>query len=187
MHRSRLFAFALVSILAVAVYGASRITIMKMGGDIIVDDAPLGANLNTMGGDIRIGHARGEVSAKTMGGKIEVSEIDGSLDARSMGGSIRVRAVGAGSEHNLTLRSMGGSIELTVPRDFNATFDIEIADGHHEPHTISSDFPLQRSESDDWSFFNGRTHTTRAKSSARRAANRVEISTHGGNVTIHKE
>src|SRR5882762_344583 len=138
MRQRLLRAFVLVSVLTVAAYGASRITIMKMGGDIDVDDAPLGASLYTMGGDIRIRHASREVYAKTMGGNIEVRELDGSLDAGSMGGTIQVRVVGAGTARNIKLRSMGGDVELTVPRDLDATFNVEIIDGHRRRHTISS-------------------------------------------------
>jgi len=179
--------FVLVSILTVAAYGASRITIMKMGGDIDVDDAPLGASLYTMGGDINIRHASRDVSAKTMGGNIDVRQLDGSLDARSMGGAIHVHATSTGSARNITLRPMGGDVELVVPRNFDAMFTVEIIDEHHQQHTISSDFPLQRSESDRWSLFNERTYTIRGRSAARSGATHVDISTHAGNVTIRKE
>jgi len=187
MRLQLLRTIVLVSLLSVAAYGASRITIMKMGGDIDVDDAPLGASLYTMGGDIHIRHASREVSAKTMGGNIEVRQLDGSLDARSMGGTIQVHAVGTGSARNITLCSMGGDIELVVPRDFDAAFSVEIIDEDHQRHTITSDFPLPQSETSRWSLFHDRTRTLLGKSAARNTAIHVDISTHAGNVTIRKE
>src|ERR1043165_7502067 len=129
MTRRRLLALALLLLCGIAVQGGSRISIANMGGDIALDDAPFGASLHTMGGNIRIGRAGagGGVVAKTMGGNIAVDALAGTrLDAGTMGGDIRVRVVGSGGCRDLALHPMGGTVELIVPRGFDATFLVEI-------------------------------------------------------------
>ena len=160
-----------------------------MGDDIAVDDAPFGASLHSMGGNIRVGRAAGAVVAKTMGGNIAVEALAGNrLDAGSMGGDIRVRVVGSGGGRDINLHTMGGSVELIVPRDFDATFLVEIkhSDEGSRSH-IESNIPLAQSVSEHSVWF-GRSHETivgRKTTSAQ--SNHVEISTYSNRVTIRRE
>src|SRR2546430_2315489 len=95
-----------------------------------------------MGGDIRITRANGDALAKAMGGNIAVQEFAGRLDAGSMGGNIRVRVVGSGDGHDVSLHSMRRSVELILPRDFDATFAVEIKESENGRGRIESDVPL---------------------------------------------
>ena len=59
------------------------------------------------------------VDASTMGGGISIGHVDGAVKASTMGGDISVRMVGAStSERDVELTSHGGTITLTVPKDF---------------------------------------------------------------------
>ena len=104
----------------------AAISIFRMGGDIHVDDAPSGALLRTMGGDIRVTRGAGRIVAKTMGGNIDIRQLEGSADVGSMGGDIRVNVVGSGAGHDLDVHTLGGCIEVTLPRDFDGDFSVEL-------------------------------------------------------------
>ena len=158
-----------------------------MGGDIDVKDAPFGASLHTMGGDIRIGRADGDVVAKTMGGNIAVDELAARrLDAGTMGGNIRVHVVGPGRSRDIALHTMGGSVELIVPRDFDATFEVVIKDADANAR-IDSDLPLAQTVSEHSSWFRGPRKTIVARKSTSAQANHVEITTYSNRVVIRRE
>jgi DUF4097 and DUF4098 domain-containing protein YvlB len=187
MRIARIAFFCLILTAAFGAFARSSISIMKMGGDIVVDDAPNGATLRTMGGDITVNRGRGTVIAKTMGGNIEIREFSGKLEASSMGGRVRAHVTG-GTGNDISLYSMGGEIEILLPRNFAASFSIEIRDADKgETHRIVSDFPLVQTVSHRWSFIHGTNDTITATSASSNAPNRVDISTYGSNVTIRKE
>src|SRR5436190_612753 len=113
----------------VLAFAGSKIVRYSMGGDIRVSDAPHGAVLRTMGGDIRVKNANGTVTAKTMGGDISVDRLQGSLDAGTMGGNVEVEVLNAGNGRDIKISSMGGRIEVTLPKDFAADFQVELEHG----------------------------------------------------------
>src|SRR5437762_11343810 len=135
----------------------ASISIFRMGGDIDVPDASAGAFLRTMGGDIRVAHGNGCIVAKTMGGNIDIQRLEGSADVGTMGGNVTVTVVGGGRGRAVQLRSMGGEIEVTLPRDFDADFTVELEQGDRKStHRIVSDIPLEKHESTHWRLFGGR-------------------------------
>ncbi len=165
----------------------ATISIMRMGGEIELADAPNGAILRTMGGDIRVTRGAGKIVAKTMGGDIDIARLEGSADVGTMGGQIRVNVAGSGGGHDLDLHSLGGDIELTLPRDFGADFTIELEeDDGRAVHRINSDFPLQIRESTRWSLFHGTHKIIHATGRSGAATNRVSISTIGSDITIRR-
>src|SRR5258708_14731321 len=115
-----------------------KIKIHRMGGEIAGDDASDGADLETMGGDIRVTRSHNLVHAHTMGGNIEIGSADGSVNVQTMGGNIQIASASgsvtaetmggnvtthihnpiAPGMHDINLSSMGGNIELTIPKDF---------------------------------------------------------------------
>jgi DUF4097 and DUF4098 domain-containing protein YvlB len=188
MKRRHLPALALLLLCAVAAAAGSRISINKMGDDIDVNDAPFGASLRSMGGNIRIHRANGVVVAKTMGGNIAVDELAGSrLDAGSMGGNIRVRVVGPGKGRDIDLHTMGGSVELIVPRDFDATFDVEIKHADDAKGEIVSDIPLSQTVSSQRTWFDGKHRRIVGRKTTSTQPNHVEITTYGNRVVIRRE
>ncbi len=135
------------------VKNARDVKVSTMGGDIEVAEAPEGADAHTMGGDIIIERAGKFARAKTMGGDIEVREIDGRVTATTMGGDVRVRIVGSGGgDRDVELKSMGGDVELTVPKGYSMEFDIEISytKKNREKCGIVSDFPMDIKETGEW-------------------------------------
>jgi len=187
MKHRHLPVLALFVLCAAAAAGGSRISIAKMGGDIHVREAPFGASLHTMGGDIRVHRANGVVVAKTMGGNIAVDELAADrLDAGSMGGNIRVRVVGPGKGRDIALHTMGGSVELVVPHDFDATFNVEINNGEEHGEVVS-DFPLSRTVSRQRMWFNGKHRKIVATKTTSTQPNHVEITTWSNRVVIRRE
>lgn len=189
MNRRYLPALALFLLCTLAVHGGSRISITNMGGDIVLADAPFGASLHSMGGNIRIARAGGGVVAKTMGGNIAVEALTGErLDAGTMGGDIRVRVVGSGGGRDIALHTMGGSVELIVPRDFDATFLVEIKQADESTRSqIESTIPLARTVSEHSPWFGRKHETMVARKTTSTQPNRVEISTYSDRVVIRRE
>lgn len=161
----------------------------SMGGDIDIRSAPHGAVLRTMGGDIRVDRADGRVVAKTMGGEIRIDRLTGSLNAGTMGGDVDIDVIEAGETHrNIEATSMGGSIEITLPKNFDADFEIELEqDDDDGPRArIVSDFPLKIQESTRKRWFRKVTVLT-ATGMSGSGANRVRLTTIGGDITIRRK
>lgn len=138
----------------------SEVKISTMGGEIHVDDAPNGADVHTMGGDVTVKNAKKYVKAKTMGGEIEVGAIDGWVKATTMGGDITVVMTGnaSGPDHSVELSTMGGEIELTLPKNIDANFDVHLVytKDSRKDYEIKSDFELKIEEkSKDWDYDKG--------------------------------
>jgi DUF4097 and DUF4098 domain-containing protein YvlB len=167
---------------------ASKVVQRTMGGDLSLDAAPEGAVLRTMGGDIRMRSASGTVVAKTMGGSIHVNRLDGSLDAGTMGGDVIVEVIGTGSGRLFEVTSMGGQIEVTLPRDFSGEFEIELEQDDDGPkHEIVSDFPLQVRETKKHRWFRGASTVLNATGRSGSGANRVRLRTIGGDIRIRRK
>ena len=133
-----------------------EVRIQTMGGDINVEEAEAGANVNTMGGDIRIRAASDHVEATTMGGNIDVDAIDGWIEATTMGGDVDVTMVGdpdSGDRH-VELTSMGGDIELVVPAGLSMEIDLELSftRDSRENYRIISDFDIDIERTTDWEY-----------------------------------
>ena len=169
------------------------VTISTMGGAIEVASAPAGAKLETMGGSIRVGSATDFVDAHTMGGSIHIDEVEGWVKAITMGGDITVNVIGEGRNGtDIELDSMGGDVQLTVPRGFSMEIDIEIAytKRHLGKHEIKSDVALQRTGTDTWEREHG-SHKPRrylyGKATIGGGKHRVTIHTINGDVILKEE
>jgi len=166
---------------------AATVVRYSMGGDITVTAAPDGATLRTMGGEIRVRSSGGRVIAQTMGGGIRADRVEGSIEAGTMGGQVRVEVVGNGANRMIALSTMGGDVELTLPADFGAAFDVELERDDEEDHgTIVSDFPLKISAWHHRRWFRNSTLFT-ARGTVGSGANRVRIRVHGGDVRIRRK
>ena len=163
----------------------SKIVRNSMGGDIDVRSAPHGAVLRTMGGDIEVNSAGGVVVAKTMGGNIRVDGLAGSINAGTMGGNVEVEVLGAGNGRSIQVTSMGGHVEVTLPKNFAADFDIELEQDDDEVHRIDSDFPLHITESKRRHWFK-KVIVLKATGRNGAGGNRVRLSSIGGDITIRR-
>jgi len=171
-----------------------EVVISSMGGDLNVDDAPYGADVQTMGGDIEIRSAANFVKAKTMGGDVHVGSVDGSVKAETMGGDIEVTMVGdpAKGNRDALISSKGGDITLIVPAGLSMEVDITIAKtrkggGRYNKREIVSDFPLKIEESPERESRHGssRTYLT-GNGTIAGGKNRVRIETIDGSVRLKK-
>lgn len=175
----------------VEVKSSGVLSMRSMGGDIELDDAPNGADLQTMGGFIKLRHAGGNVRAHTMGGRITLGEVDGSIKATTMGGDVTARMIGDPSrgDRDVEISSMGGDIDVTVPAGLSMDIDVEIAytRKHEGDYRVISDVPLKQSVSENWSRAEGdaRKKIT-ATGSVGGGKNRVRIRTINGNVRINR-
>lgn len=161
-----------------------QVHIDTMGGDINVSDAPFGAEVHTMGGDITIDSAREFVRAKTMGGDIRIEEADGRVKATTMAGDVWTLVMGG---HDVELTSMFGQITLVMPEGADLDIDIELdyTKNSSRDYTISSDFPIEQSESEEWDYDHGSPRKT-IRGVARGGGNRIVIRTVNGNVYLKR-
>ena len=168
-----------------------EVNISTMGGEIRVDDAPVGANVSTMGGDVNVGRAGRFVKAKTMGGDIRIQAIDGWVEAETMGGNVSVNMIGAenGTRRSANISSKGGEITLTVPAGLSVQFDLELAYTRNskQNYTIASDFPLQIRDTPNWDYSKGSPrkfiYGTGVSGGGK---HRIRIETINGNITIKR-
>jgi DUF4097 and DUF4098 domain-containing protein YvlB len=168
-----------------------EVNINTMGGEIRVEDAPLGANVSTMGGNIHIKNARQFVKARTMGGEIAILAVDGSVDATTMGGNVEVHVVGTGDDlkRDVTISSMGGEITLYVPDKLSMAFDIKLAftKDSRKDFKIANDFGIQVTGSDDWDYSKGSPRKYyRGTGTYLGGKNRIKIETINGNINIRR-
>jgi DUF4097 and DUF4098 domain-containing protein YvlB len=188
---------------------SGAIHISKMGGGIDVENAPHGADLSTMGGDIHVGdvagyakvstmggpitidHATGSVNASTMGGGISIGHADGPIKASTMGGDISARIVGdSSSERDVELTSHGGTITLTVPKDFPMDVRITLVYTKNAPRSyeIIDHIGLQQQETPDWDYSEGSPRKyIRAAGRVGSGLNHVVIKTTNGDVILKQE
>lgn len=171
---------------------AEKVDVMTMGGDITVEEAPTGAKMKTMGGDIEIGLAGEYVDAETMGGDITIDDIDGWVKAVTMGGDVEVTMTGdpKKGKRDVEIKSMGGDIDLTVPKGLSMDFDIEIQwtkDASHKPKIVS-DFGIDVEVTKEWK----KKHGTKRKyitgtGKAGSGKHLIKIRTINGNVHITED
>ena len=189
--------------------GSGTVHISKMGGDIDVEDAPNGAVLSTMGGGIRLKNAGAFAKLNTMGGNVDIGTAAGAVDATTMGGNIHIQAAGdsvhattmggnlsvrlvpsAAKARNIDLTTMGGEVELIVPKGFPMDIDIKLAynqNSWHKP-SITEPFGLAHSESSEWDYSHGSPRKyLYATGKVGSGDNRVTINGIGGDVTIVQE
>jgi DUF4097 and DUF4098 domain-containing protein YvlB len=89
-----------------------------------------------------------------MGGDITVEKIDGEVKAVTMGGDVVVTMVGDPDkgDRDVNIKSMGGDIDLTVPKGLSMEFDIEIQwtkDADRKPKIVS-DLDIEIEETKEW-------------------------------------
>jgi DUF4097 and DUF4098 domain-containing protein YvlB len=171
--------------------GAGVVKISSMGGEIKVDDAPLGADVHTMGGEIQVKNAKVFVKAKTMGGEITIEQVDGWIDATTMGGEITAVMVGDPSQgkRDVDLSSKGGNIDLTLPAGISADFDIRLdyTRNSSQDYKIHSDFDIQIEESKEWEYSRGNPRKTiSGTGKIKGGQHRIRIHTINGNIWIRK-
>lgn len=169
-------------------FARSGVAMSMAGGPISLAAAPDGARVTTGGGRIRIGPSAGEVYAGTGGGDIDIGPATGSVEAHTGAGDVTIELKGAVG-HSVNATSGRGRVVLVVPRDLDATLELETAYTNNLGHKtrIISDFPLQTTETPDW---DGREGTPRRYVRARQTVGRgggvIRVRTVNGDVVIKR-
>lgn len=93
------------------------------GGSIHIENYEGLLDARTSGGSIKMEEAAGELSVRTSGGGIRLTNIHGSVDARTSGGGIEARLLSL--TNTLILKTSGGSIRATVPKELGLDLDLK--------------------------------------------------------------
>ena len=177
-----------VSILAYKERAAVKI--MKMGGNIDVNDAPQGADLMTMGGDVTVERVKSFAKVKTMGGNIHIRQADAAVDATTMAGNIDVEITGdSGAHHDIDLSSNQGNITLTVPKGFPMQVSVSLATTNNQSKTfrIIDNIGLTQQADSNWDSSKGTPRKyLRATGRTGSGLNRVTLSTINGDVILQQ-
>lgn len=167
---------------------SGEVTVRTSGGDITVRDTGSNTRASTSGGDIEVYNINGAIVAKTSGGDLELREVRGAIDGATSGGDITatVTLTDFSKPHPITLRSSGGSIELSIPEKMPATVRAEITMEHRgwgafERYEILSDFPLTMSKDK----VAGR-EIIRAEGNLNGGGDVIDLRTSSGNIEIRK-
>ena len=143
-----------------------------------------------MGGGIDIDRSTGTVDATTMGGGITIGTASGPIKANTMGGGIKVREVGSSTqERDIELTSKGGTIELTVPKDFPMDVRIVLAYTRtFREYHIVQDAGLEVHQTNEWDTSEGTPRKyIRAAGRVGSGLNQVTIKTVNGDVILRQE
>ncbi|HEX9085221.1 MAG TPA: M56 family metallopeptidase [Gemmatimonadaceae bacterium] len=168
-------------------FAASGIRMNSAGGGLSLRAAPDGARVTTGGGPIRIGPSGGEVYASTGGGSIDIGPATGSVEAHTGAGDVAIELEGDGA-HPVDVTSGKGRIVLVVPRDLNATLELETAYTNNLGHKtrIISDFPIQTTETPNWDDSHGTPRRyVRARQTVGRGGGVIRVRTVNGDIVLN--
>lgn len=169
-------------------FGAGGIRMSSAGGAISLPAAPDGARVTTGGGQIRIGQSAGEVYASTGGGPIDIGPATGSVEAHTGAGDVTIELKGAGA-HSVDVTSGKGQVVLLLPRDLDATLQLETAYTNNPGRKtrIVSDWPLQTTETDNWDSSEGTPRRyVRARQTIGRGGGLIRVRTVNGNIVLKR-
>ena len=110
-------------------------------GDITVDAARMGGNINTAGGIVRVLYAGGPTALYSGGGDIIVSQAVSSVTATTKSGDINVTMDWSTKTETIIAKTSKGNITLNVSPKFGAVIDATLVTSDADANTIKSDFP----------------------------------------------
>lgn len=169
-------------------FGASGIRMNAAGGPLSLESAPNGARLTTGGGRIRIGPSGGEVYAQTGGGDIDIGPAKGSVETHTGAGDVTIELEGAG-DHSIDVTTGKGEVVLLLPRDINATLELETAYTNNLGHKtrIESDWPLTPTETSDWDASHGTPRRyVRVRQNLGRGGGVIRVRAVNGNIVLKR-
>ncbi|MEX0720495.1 MAG: hypothetical protein WD059_07490 [Balneolaceae bacterium] len=158
---------------------------LRTSGGSITTEGIVGKQLlKTSGGSINITDTQGEVEANTSGGRIIAKSVVGGMDARTSGGSITLE----GMEGNVSAKTSGGSIraEILSPHDFielrTSGGSIGITVPKENGYTLDLDGSRVRTELIN---FNGESERDEIRGKMNGGGTVVRAKTSGGSVTMN--
>jgi hypothetical protein len=106
------------------------IQIQTSGGNIRGAQLIGAVRVGTSGGEVKLDSIQGAVEANTSGGDVRLAAIEGKLLAKTSGGNVEAKI--AGDNKGVDLRTSGGDIRITVPKQFAANLDAHTSGGDVE-------------------------------------------------------
>ncbi len=135
------------------------------GGSITIEEYKGLLEASTSGGSIKLRNAEGNLKVHTSGGNIKLDEIRGSVNAITSGGGIDAKLLTL--TNDLTLKTSGGSIHATLPKDLGLDLDLQ---GNRVNTRLQN--------------FNGEAEKDRVRGSMNGGGIAVVMSTSGGSVNL---
>ncbi len=93
--------------------------------------------IELVNGSLSVEKVSGEVNANLVNGKLRASDLTGEVDLATVNGSIDAKYFSLNNVLGIKLKSVNGSIDLTLPQSPNADVTASAVNG-----SISTDFPL---------------------------------------------
>jgi DUF4097 and DUF4098 domain-containing protein YvlB len=93
--------------------------------------------VNLVNGSLTVQKVTGEIDANLVNGKLRASDLAGEADLATVNGSIDATYNSLNNVRGIKLKSVNGSVNLTLPQSPNADVDASVVNG-----SISTDFPL---------------------------------------------
>jgi beta-lactamase regulating signal transducer with metallopeptidase domain len=164
------------------------IVIDKDGGDIRLSDVPDGAHVTTGGGTIVIGRSSGRVMAETGGGNITIDAAEGAAKVTTGSGNVTITTVGKDA-HSVDVHSGTGGVVLQLPKDANATLDLETAyTNEKKPSKIISDWPVTVTVSPEWDSSHGTPRKyVRVQQDIGKGGSVIRVRTVNGDIELKRE
>lgn len=94
--------------------------------------------IDLVNGSLTVQKTTGEVNASLVNGKVRASDLTGTADLATVNGAIDATYNSLKNVHEIKLKSVNGSITLTLPPSPNADVDASVTNG-----SISTGFPLE--------------------------------------------
>lgn len=108
-------------------------------GDVTVDAARMGGNINTAGGIVRVLYTGGPTALYSGGGDIFVHQALSSVNATAKSGDISITMDWSAKSENVVAKTSKGNITLNVSPRFAATVDATIVTSDPDANTIKSE------------------------------------------------
>ena len=93
--------------------------------------------IDLVNGSLTVQKVTGEINASLVNGKLKASDLAGEADLATVNGSIDATYDSLKDVREIKLKSVNGSVNLTLPQSPNADVDASVVNG-----SISTDFPL---------------------------------------------
>lgn len=93
--------------------------------------------VDLVNGSLTVQKITGEVNASLVNGKVQASDLTGTADLATVNGAIDATYNSLKNVHEIKLKSVNGTITLTLPPSPNADVDASVTNG-----SISTGFPL---------------------------------------------
>ncbi len=129
------------------------------GGSIEADGIQGDFDGETSGGNIKFNRVNGHVDVKTSGGNIIGDMVKGHVFGRTSGGRIEIEKIWDRSfkDHEISLKTSGGKIELSLPKDFPANIEATVLN-RRSSGAIDSEIPLEIKLDDGDVYGNGQVN-----------------------------